>query len=80
MWKIVEVWFNDKKSMEYKNVAGVREDDYFLIIRQGSFPYERIIKNLLCEIYAYDICTIDNQDEYREWDYEVDDEDDWEDA
>jgi hypothetical protein len=73
MWKIVEVWVPGA-STEYSNIAGVREDGEWLILRQGSFPDERIIKLKLEDITSYDVCFDSGDTDFRSWDYDEGDE------
>lgn len=53
-WKFVVVQYMDNKpSMYFHHVAGIRVDVDFLVIRQGAFPDETITRVNLETVRAY---------------------------
>jgi len=55
MYKYITVYGLGTRDRSFHWVAGYREDGRWLIIRQGSFPFEIIHKVALDQIGAYTV-------------------------
>jgi hypothetical protein len=72
MWKIVTVHrIISKEPMVFHNVAGVRSRDRVLVVRQGSFPDEKLTFVYLEQLDWYEVAPEMDQRNwsYRAWDY-----------
>jgi hypothetical protein len=77
MWKIVEVFYRRNEKLvidEYVNVAAVRVDGSFLVIRRGSYPMEKICRVNLADVESYDVSPEYDSTEFRSFDYDEGDE------